>query len=235
MSQAALQEHKAQLVGDAVVHTHLAALYDTLLEQNLVRLVEPFSRVEVAHLAELIKLPLQTVLDKLSQVRASALAAPWLVQYWDPGCQNNLGLLSLLCPLSQSLDTYPSPPSSTPVPHLQQWSCTRCWVPVASCGLCGRLDHRFERRGFACMVAGDVGWAAQEQAGGQCGGLLLHAVSVRVSAWLYNNQLASAYRGTHHSQNHNRSRPFICSRCTTWGQACERRGGALPACITGSH
>ena len=66
--QAALQEHKQQLVEDAVVHSHLAALYDTLLEQNLVRLVEPFSRVEVAHLAQLIKLPLQTVLDKLSQV-----------------------------------------------------------------------------------------------------------------------------------------------------------------------
>ena len=53
-----------------MVHSHLAALYDTLLEQNLVRLVEPFSRVQVAHLADLIHLPLQTVLDKLSQVRS---------------------------------------------------------------------------------------------------------------------------------------------------------------------
>ena len=78
LAQAALQEHKAQLVGDAVVHTHLAALYDTLLEQNLVRLVEPFSRVEVAHLAKLIQLPLQTVLDKLSQVQSGALSAPSL-------------------------------------------------------------------------------------------------------------------------------------------------------------
>ena len=202
MSQAALQEHKAQLVGDAVVHTHLAALYDTLLEQNLVRLVEPFSRVEVAHLAELIKLPLQTVLDKLSQVHAGALTAPWLIQYWDPGCQNNLGLLSLLCPLPQNLDTYASPPSSTPVPHLQQWSCTRCWVPVASCGLCGRLDHRFERWGFVgllpawwlLMLAG-LHKSRQGDSVGVCCCMLYQCC---MSAWLYNNQLASAHRGTRH-------------------------------------
>ena len=66
----ALQAHQEELVNDAVVHAHLAALYEALLQQNLARLVEPFSRVEVAHLAALIKLPLQTVLDKLSQVRS---------------------------------------------------------------------------------------------------------------------------------------------------------------------
>ena len=83
MVQAALQEHKQQLVEDAVVHSHLAALYDTLLEQNLVRLVEPFSRVEVAHLAQLIKLPLQTVLDKLSQV---CICWGWVID--SVGCKN---------------------------------------------------------------------------------------------------------------------------------------------------
>ncbi|KAK9808971.1 hypothetical protein WJX72_007193 [[Myrmecia] bisecta] len=66
--QAALQAHRPQLVDDPIVHSHLAQLYDTLLEQNLCRLIEPFSRVEIGHVAELIKLPVETVLAKLSQM-----------------------------------------------------------------------------------------------------------------------------------------------------------------------
>eukprot|EP00878_Enallax_costatus_P026180 GHUV01028065.1.p1 GENE.GHUV01028065.1~~GHUV01028065.1.p1 ORF type:complete len:233 (+),score=84.47 GHUV01028065.1:244-942(+) len=66
--QAVLDNYKQQLVGDAIVHTHLTALYGTLLEQNLVRLIEPFSRVEIAHIASLIQLPVETVEQKLSQM-----------------------------------------------------------------------------------------------------------------------------------------------------------------------
>lgn len=72
--QEALKEHEEQLVKDPVVHTHLSALYDTLLEQNLIRLIEPFSCVQIQHLAELISLPLETVLNKLAQVRHPSYA-----------------------------------------------------------------------------------------------------------------------------------------------------------------
>eukprot|EP00192_Tetraselmis_astigmatica_P004968 CAMPEP_0117681738 /NCGR_PEP_ID=MMETSP0804-20121206/19171_1 /TAXON_ID=1074897 /ORGANISM="Tetraselmis astigmatica, Strain CCMP880" /LENGTH=435 /DNA_ID=CAMNT_0005491573 /DNA_START=45 /DNA_END=1352 /DNA_ORIENTATION=- len=64
--QVAIDGHKAELVEDPIVHTHLSELYGTLLEQNLCRLIEPFTRVEIQHIADLIKLPLKDVEQKLS-------------------------------------------------------------------------------------------------------------------------------------------------------------------------
>jgi 26S proteasome regulatory subunit N6 len=66
--QQALRDYERELSGDPVVHSHLSALYDDLLEGNLARLVEPYSRVQVGYLAELIGLPEATVEAKLSQM-----------------------------------------------------------------------------------------------------------------------------------------------------------------------
>ncbi|AES73829.1 26S proteasome non-ATPase regulatory subunit-like protein [Medicago truncatula] len=66
--ETALQDYKAQLGEDPIVHRHISSLYDTLLEQNLCRLIEPFSRVEIAHIAELIELPIDHVERKMSQM-----------------------------------------------------------------------------------------------------------------------------------------------------------------------
>eukprot|EP00842_Homolaphlyctis_polyrhiza_P004950 jgi/Hompol1/5456/HPOL_004451-RA len=64
----ALAKYKDELSNDLIVRSHLATLYDTLLEQNLLNIIEPFSRVEIAHVASLVKLPTVQVEAKLSQM-----------------------------------------------------------------------------------------------------------------------------------------------------------------------
>lgn len=66
--QAALDKYTEHLGNDPLIKRHLASLYDKLLEQNLCRVIEPFSTVELAHVAKLMTLPVETVEAKLSQM-----------------------------------------------------------------------------------------------------------------------------------------------------------------------
>lgn len=66
--QIALKDYKKELEEDPIVKAHLGTLYDTMLEQNLCRIIEPYSRVQVSHVAESIKLPMAQVEKKLSQM-----------------------------------------------------------------------------------------------------------------------------------------------------------------------
>ncbi|GAA6051770.1 hypothetical protein JCM3770_004963 [Rhodotorula araucariae] len=63
-----LRDRKKELSDDPIIRTHLAALYDTLLEQNLVRVIEPYARVEIAHVAQQVGQPVRDVENKLSQM-----------------------------------------------------------------------------------------------------------------------------------------------------------------------
>ncbi|SJX62905.1 probable 26S proteasome non-atpase regulatory subunit Rpn6 [Sporisorium reilianum f. sp. reilianum] len=64
----ALRTYKEELSNDPIVKNHLSALYDTLLEQNLLRVIEPYSRVEIAHIAKEVRQPVREVELKLSQM-----------------------------------------------------------------------------------------------------------------------------------------------------------------------
>ncbi|NWU72480.1 PSD11 ATPase, partial [Pterocles burchelli] len=68
----ALTDYKVELRDDPIINTHLAKLCDNLLEQNLIRVIEPFSRVQVSRLfifllqfqAEVERKLSQMILDK---------------------------------------------------------------------------------------------------------------------------------------------------------------------------
>uniref|UniRef100_A0A8C6KDZ9 Proteasome 26S subunit, non-ATPase 11 n=4 Tax=Nothobranchius TaxID=28779 RepID=A0A8C6KDZ9_NOTFU len=64
----ALTTYKAELKDDPIISTHLTKLYDNLLEQNLIRVIEPFSRAQITHISSLIRLPKRDVERKLSQM-----------------------------------------------------------------------------------------------------------------------------------------------------------------------
>jgi len=66
--QAAVKVYKKQLEEDKIVAKHLDTLYSNMLEQNLCRIIEPYSKVQVDYVAGKIGLPKSEVEKKLSQM-----------------------------------------------------------------------------------------------------------------------------------------------------------------------
>lgn len=64
----ALELFGKELSSDPFIRSHFSDLYDTLLEQNLVKVIEPFSCVEISHISEIIGLETRQVEGKLSQM-----------------------------------------------------------------------------------------------------------------------------------------------------------------------
>merc|ERR1712088_1114939 len=64
--QSAVKKYAKQLEQDRIVAKHLDTLYQTMLEQNLCRIIEPYSRVQVKYVSEKINLPEAEVEKKLS-------------------------------------------------------------------------------------------------------------------------------------------------------------------------
>jgi 26S proteasome regulatory subunit N6 len=66
--QKAVKTYKVQLEDDMIVAKHLTTLYSNMLEHNLCRIIEPYSKVQVDYVASKIGLPKSEVEKKLSQM-----------------------------------------------------------------------------------------------------------------------------------------------------------------------
>jgi 26S proteasome regulatory subunit N6 len=64
----ALSNYRYELGSDVFIRNHLRRLYDAMLEQNLIKVIEPFSRVEIDHIAKMVGLDTAQVERKLSQM-----------------------------------------------------------------------------------------------------------------------------------------------------------------------
>ncbi|KAF1985464.1 PCI-domain-containing protein [Aulographum hederae CBS 113979] len=64
----ALSDFRFELGSDRFIANHLRRLYDAMLEQNLIKVIEPFSRVEIEHIAKMVGLDTVQVERKLSQM-----------------------------------------------------------------------------------------------------------------------------------------------------------------------
>lgn len=62
------QQHAESLQADVLVAHHLHLLYEQMLDANLLKIIEPYSCVEIARVAQLIKLPVDRVEKKLGQM-----------------------------------------------------------------------------------------------------------------------------------------------------------------------
>jgi len=66
--ESVLKEYADELQKDLLISHHLQILHEQLLESNLIRIVEPYSCVELQHVADKMELPLLAVERKLSQM-----------------------------------------------------------------------------------------------------------------------------------------------------------------------
>lgn len=66
--EATVLKYMSDISSDPIIHYHIKNLNERLIEQNILRIVEPYSRVEIEHVAKMIKLPLNRVQAKLSDM-----------------------------------------------------------------------------------------------------------------------------------------------------------------------
>lgn len=66
--QETIHLYKESLSEDKLITRHLNELNEALIEQNLQRIIEPYSQVDITHISRIIELPVNIVEKKLSQM-----------------------------------------------------------------------------------------------------------------------------------------------------------------------
>jgi len=66
--ETAKSAHEEVIAKDEIMSHHISNLYETLLQKNLLRIVEPYSHIQLSQVAKLIDLPIDLVQDKLSEM-----------------------------------------------------------------------------------------------------------------------------------------------------------------------
>jgi 26S proteasome regulatory subunit N6 len=66
--EAVLTKYDHELQDDLLIKHHLHVLQEQLLESNLIRIIEPYSCVEITHISTLMEMPVPVVEKKLSQM-----------------------------------------------------------------------------------------------------------------------------------------------------------------------
>lgn len=86
-----LLTYSEELKSDSIIKSHFNALYDNLLEQNLLKIIESYSCVELSHISKVIGLSLPQVEGKLSQMILDKVfygvldqGNGWLIIYDEP-------------------------------------------------------------------------------------------------------------------------------------------------------
>ncbi|CUM55364.1 unnamed protein product [Debaryomyces tyrocola] len=120
--ETSLSTYSQELRSDPIIKSNFNALYDNLLEQNLLKIIESYSCVELAHISQTIGLNLQQVEGKLSQMILDKVfygvldqGNGWLIIYDEPrkdatyeasfGLVNNLSnIVDLLYDKASSLN-----------------------------------------------------------------------------------------------------------------------------------
>lgn len=86
-----LKVYNVELTLDPIIRSHLSDLYDSLFQKNLLKLIEPYSCIEINHICAMIGLPKDVIESKLSNMILDKIfygvldqGNGWLIIYDEP-------------------------------------------------------------------------------------------------------------------------------------------------------